>query len=262
MSDDDNQRIRRALENSVAVSLTIEVADSLPSTNAHLLEVARRGAPRGWVILAHAQTQGRGRQGRPWHSPPGSNLYLSLLWRPPPGATWQPGLTLAVGVAVAEALASLQVPDLALKWPNDLLARRRKLGGILVEGGGGSGVDAFAVIGIGINRALPDDLPIDQPWTDLSRLMDQPPSWTNLAAGVLNALVPTLEAFDEVGLTAVATRWRRFDAAAGRGVTVASPGGPVAGIARGIADDGALLVETPQGLRRFVAGDVRLRIAP
>src|SRR5690606_26503292 len=174
----------------------LEVAWSLDSTSSELL---RRDPPSAGVqvLLAERQTGGRGRRGRPWASPLAANLYLSVARRFDAGLARLGGLSLVAGVAVVEALHASGVAQARLKWPNDVVvadgARLRKLGGILVEGGGEHAAPARAVVGIGLNVRMPAQAGagIDQPWTDLQALADPPPR-SVLAAGLLARLLPAL----------------------------------------------------------------------
>jgi BirA family biotin operon repressor/biotin-[acetyl-CoA-carboxylase] ligase len=128
----------------------IELAETT-STNDALAALARQGAVEGTAVVARAQTRGRGRQRRPWHSPPGLGLYLSVLLRPPWPAAESGALALLGGIAVVTALERLGVKDLALKWPNDVLAGGKKICGVLVEPALHGDKIEFAVVGIGIN---------------------------------------------------------------------------------------------------------------
>lgn len=242
----------------------VEIHPLIDSTNSYLMRRAAEGLAGAWACLAEQQSAGRGRQGRRWISPPGANLYLSLLWRrwrdaPPPA-----GLSLAAGVAVVRALHGLAAADVGLKWPNDLLWRNRKLGGILLEFGGESAGSGCVVAGVGINVAVPEDAgrEIDQPWTDLGRILGAPVSRNRLAARVLSELVTAFARFEAAGLAAVRADWERFDLTAGRPVRLSLPTGTVFGIARGVDRDGALVLETSSGIRRFTAGEVSLRLGP
>lgn len=125
--------------------------EATTSTNDALAALARNGAAEGTAVVAGIQTQGRGRQRRAWHSPPGLGLYLSVLLRPPWSAAESSELALLGGIAVVVALERLGVKKLALKWPNDVLADGKKICGVLVEPAlRGDKID-FAVIGIGVN---------------------------------------------------------------------------------------------------------------
>ena len=173
----DAGRIRQALPAAVSAGIdTLEVAWSLDSTNSELL---RRG-PQGQgvqVLLAERQSGGRGRRGRAWASPLAANLYLSVARGFEGGLARLGGLSLVAGVAVAEALRVLGAVEAGLKWPNDVVVVEgdglRKLGGILVEGGGEHAGPARAVIGIGLNVRMPEAaaVGIDQPWTDCARCL-------------------------------------------------------------------------------------------
>ena len=259
----DAGRIRSQVQDAVAATLSsLEVAWSLDSTNSELL---RRKAPdRGVdVLLAERQTGGRGRRGRQWASPIASNLYLSLSRQFSGGLARLGGLSLVVGVAVAEALRQAGYATVGVKWPNDLLAHDRKLGGILVEGGGEHGGPVRAVVGIGVNVRMPADVAagIDQAWTDLAALGDALPSRNALVARLLEALLPALEQFDRDGLAPFLARYAALDLLAGRAITVHGPQGDEHGTADGIGEDGALRVRMGQAVRQVHAGEVSVRAA-
>lgn len=264
----DVDAIRAALPASVHTGLAdLEVAWSLDSTNSELL---RRDTPaRGCaVLLAERQTGGRGRRGREWASPLAAHLYLSLARRFEGGLARLGGLSLVAGVAACEALQALGFPQLRLKWPNDLVvndgAGLRKLGGLLVEGGGEAGGAARAVVGIGVNVRMPAAFSsaIDQPWTQLAALAPAPPARNLLAAGLLAQLLPALDVFDAQGLAPFLPRYAALDALAGRPVQVHEAERSWDAQALGIAEDGALRVRDDAGDIRLVhAGDVSVRAA-
>lgn len=255
------ERIRTQMRHASSVS-ALDVAWSLDSTNSELL---RRKAPeRGAdVLLAEQQTGGRGRRGRHWASPIAANLYVSVSRQFSGGLARLGGLSLVVGVAVAEALRQAGYERVGVKWPNDLLADGRKLGGILVEGGGEHGGPVRAVIGIGLNVRMPEAAAegIEQAWTDLATLGGSTPSRNAIAAVVLDALLPALEIFDADGLAPFLARYAVLDVLAGRAVTVHGPQGDAHGIAEGLADDGALQVRIGMEYRHVHAGDVSVRVA-
>jgi BirA family biotin operon repressor/biotin-[acetyl-CoA-carboxylase] ligase len=152
---------------------SLAVEWSIESTNA---AVAQFGHDlHGRVVLAEHQTGGRGRRGRTWQSPLAANLYLSVGWRFACGAAGLAGLSVAVGIAAVESLRQLGFDDVALKWPNDLVAHGKKLGGLLIEVGGEIGGPSHVVIGIGVNARMPKTAAeaIDQPWIDLDTLSDE-----------------------------------------------------------------------------------------
>lgn len=255
----DAQALRAALPAAVAASLaSLEVAWSLDSTNSELL---RRPPPATGVavLLAERQTAGRGRLGRAWASPLGAQVCLSLRRGFAGGLARLGGLSLVAGVAVAEALRGCGHAEVGLKWPNDLVADGRKLGGLLVEGGGEHGGPVHAVVGIGINVDLGPADGIDQPWTDLARLGGRVPSRNAVAIAVLDALLPALELFDEEGLAPFLDRYAALDVLAGHPVRVLDSRGDFEGQALGLAADGALRVATSAGERRVHAGEVSVR---
>lgn len=237
---------------------TLEVRDSIDSTQAELLRRGR-AQPDGSVLLADTQTAGRGRRGRVWVSPPGANLYLSMFRRVSGGVRAQAGLSLALGIAAAETVRANASPAIGLKWPNDLVADGRKLGGLLVETLG----DGDAVVaGIGINLRLPDTAhdAIDQPWTDLAAL-GCTTSRCELAAALVEAWFAAFDTFATHGLAAFSTRWDALDALRDAPVRVIAERGERTGIARGIAPSGALRVAFDGGTEDVFSGDVSLRRA-
>nr|WP_206860142.1 bifunctional biotin--[acetyl-CoA-carboxylase] ligase/biotin operon repressor BirA [Lysobacter changpingensis] len=262
----DAEAIRAALPSPVRDALALlETAWSIDSTNTELVRrpVPTRGAD---VLLAERQTGGRGRRGRPWASPLAAHLYLSVSRQFGGGLARLGGLSLVAGVAAAEALREAGF-GVALKWPNDLVVPAqdgtlRKLGGILVEGGGEHAGPVRAVIGMGINVRMPAAIAagIDQPWCDLAGLSDAPPDRNRLAAAVLARLLPALDEFDAEGLAPFRERYAALDVLTERRVTLHTPSGELHGIALGLADDGALRVRLAGGEERsFHSGEVSVR---
>ena len=241
----------------LAARFDVDVLPQCDSTNSLLLARGEAGAPSGTVVIAHRQTAGRGRRGRQWHSAPGDGLTLSLLWRFPASCAMG-GLSLAAGVAVAEALEASGVHGLALKWPNDLLKDGRKLGGILIEMV--PNARWAAVIGIGINRRLPEDMPAGV-WAQAAALGEQPPADT-LVARLLGGLLHGLERFTQGGFPALRDAWLSRNAHADAPVRVLSDfAPPLEGRFCGVDDEGALILETEGRRRRVISGEVSLREA-
>ncbi|WP_255626278.1 bifunctional biotin--[acetyl-CoA-carboxylase] ligase/biotin operon repressor BirA [Xanthomonas sp. NCPPB 1067] len=259
----DAGRIRAAMAaDALAQLASLEVAWSLESTNTTLL--ARPAPAQGVeVLLAERQTGGRGRRGRQWASPLGAHLYLSVSRSFGGGLGQLAGLSLAVGVAVAEALRGCGFAEVGLKWPNDLLARERKLGGLLIEGGGEMAGTARAVIGLGLNVHMPPAAAatIDQPWVDLDTLAGRAVSRDAVVAAVLSALLPALELFEAQGLAAFLPRYAALDVLRGRAVQVEEAGVRHHGTALGLAADGALQVQSGTAMRLFHSGEVSVRPA-
>jgi BirA family biotin operon repressor/biotin-[acetyl-CoA-carboxylase] ligase len=213
------------------------------------------------VHLAERQTAGRGRRGRAWHSPLAANLYLSVARRFSGGFAALSGLSLAVGVATAEALHATGATSVRLKWPNDLVVASRKLGGILVDLRGEAQGPCDVVIGLGLNVRMPATTPdLDQPWCDLAGL-GFAPGRNVLAARVLATLLPALATFERDGLAPFLARWRAFDALAGRAVRIHDGARVHDGVALGIAGDGALRVRHDDGERNWHGGEVSVRDA-
>lgn len=244
----------------------VEVIDEIDSTNTRLLQCAQAGSAHASVIAAEWQTAGRGRMNRAWHAPVGGALTFSVLWRFSQGAAALAGLSLAVGLALVRALEAWGVTGAGLKWPNDVLWRGRKLAGILIEMHGDALGPSAVVIGMGINVRLPASAAaqIGQPVADLETLMGidgaRALDRNQLLAAVLGELNATLLEFERAGFGAFRDDWQRRHVHQGCPVKLTLSGGASAsGLARGVRDDGALLLETAQGLKPFHSGDVSLR---
>lgn len=234
-----------------------EIHPVIESTNSHVTTLGEAGV--GVVCLAERQTAGRGRRGRQWVSPYGRNVYMSVGWVFNGGASGLEGLSLVVGVALRRALAI--VPDLRLKWPNDLLYENRKLAGVLVEMTGDPAGDCRVVIGIGVNIGMnwekrPE---IDQPWADIREFCDY--SRNEVAARIIDHLVPILEDFAVNGFGKYRDEWQRHDACLHRAVELRTPMETVSGIARGVTESGSIRIETKEGERIYSGGEISLRMA-
>jgi BirA family biotin operon repressor/biotin-[acetyl-CoA-carboxylase] ligase len=196
-------------------------------------------------------------------SPLAAHIYLSVLRLYSGGLGRLAELSLVAGIAVAEALHDLGYTQAQLKWPNDLIVDgKRKLVGLLAEGGGEYAGPARAVIGIGINTHMPPSFAeqITQPWVDLDTLAGKPVDRNVVVAAVLARLLPALEEFDREGLAPFLPRYAAFDMLAGREVRVGT-GRAVAAWHRGLADDGALRVRIDGQERLLHAGEVSVRAA-
>ena len=261
----DGGKIREHLARSVRERvLSLDVAWSVSSSNTILLE--RPYPPNGAcdVFLAEYQTAGRGRRGRTWVAPPGGAICLSVSWTFREVPADLGALSLVIGVCSLRALESLGVTAARLKWPNDLLVEDRKLGGILIELRAESAGPACVVIGVGLNVSL--GAPLLQSIaetgvaaTDLVTSGLAEPSRNEIAASLITNYVRGLLEFEKEGLKPFNEEWKRVDALRGRPVTVQGMDGTTKGLARGIDLHGALLVETPHGLKKFISGDVSVR---
>jgi BirA family biotin operon repressor/biotin-[acetyl-CoA-carboxylase] ligase len=240
----------------------LELLFETDSTNARALQAPppERGTR---VFLAERQSAGRGRRGRGWISPLAAHVYLSLSRRFEGGIAALQGLSLAAGVAAADALHALGHREVGLKWPNDLLAGGRKLGGILVEVGGEAAGPVRAVVGLGINVAMPASAArdIDQPWCDLASLSQAPVSRQAVCVALLDALLPMLARFEREGLAPFLPGWARHDLLAGHAVRVVEGDREFEGVALGISADGALRLRHGDGERLCHAGETSLRAA-
>jgi BirA family biotin operon repressor/biotin-[acetyl-CoA-carboxylase] ligase len=242
----------------------LDVAWSIPSTNTALVERPNPPPGRCDALLAEFQTAGRGRRGRSWFAPPGGSICLSLSWTFPEMPRDAGALGLAMGVCVLRALEPFGGSAARLKWPNDVLIQDRKLGGILIELRAESDGPACAVVGIGLNIALGPQLlekiaTTGLPATDLVSVVGHAISRNALAAGLIECCVRGLTQFEAEGLRPFIEEWRHADALRGRPVNVSSGEESVRGLARSIDLSGALLVETPQGLKKFFSGEVTVR---
>jgi BirA family transcriptional regulator, biotin operon repressor / biotin---[acetyl-CoA-carboxylase] ligase len=230
--------------------------DACASTNDEAIALARAGAAHGTVVTAGAQTAGRGRAGRTWHSPPGDNLYLSIVVRSALPAARLPAVTLAAGVGACDAIRAAGVTGARIKWPNDVLAGDRKLAGVLTETVGRT--DAV-VIGVGVDvdgrrDRLPAELAaIATSIRDETGVPQEVAAFTELLLGHLE---PWLDRFLDGGVAAVADAWTaRADLS--RRVRVVTADGARTGLPVGLDPDGALRIRTDAGDElRVIAGDV------
>lgn len=244
-------------------AVRLEVIDECDSTNAVLAARAAAGAPSGTAVVCELQRAGRGRRGAGWVSGLGAGLTLSMLWRFDRATASLTGLPLAIGVACARALEALGASGVGLKWPNDIVRGEAKLGGILVEVAGDGERSSAAVIGVGINVRLPDAArrAIGRPVADLG-VGREAPSRNALAARLAAEIAAAAAAFERAGFGAFRDEWLRRHAWQGRRVRVLAPSRrTVDGVAAGVADDGALIVDTPRGPERFHSAEVSLRLA-
>jgi BirA family transcriptional regulator, biotin operon repressor / biotin---[acetyl-CoA-carboxylase] ligase len=242
-------------------AFTIEAVGQTGSTNDDLMARARQGASSGLVRVAEAQTAGRGRRQRTWYSAPGSALTFSLLWVFSDGSRALSGLPLAVGVGLVRSLEALAVRSVQLKWPNDLLLGRKKLGGVLIETLNGIDNVASAVIGIGLNLRLPQSIAqrIDQPAADLEAAgvsVDR----NELLARILINLQDVLETFSRQGFASLRPEWQQLHAYHDKMVRLESGDHKyVEGRVIGVDEYGALLLETESGTKTCHAGELSLR---
>jgi len=260
-------------ETTLRVHLTPETAQLLghlelhaviDSTNTYLKQRKSALNRQATVCFAEYQTAGKGRRGRPWVSPFGHNLYLSVLWEYADGPAALAGLSLIVGLAVARALSRVGIEGIGLKWPNDIYWQQRKLAGILIEVSGENDGPCQAVIGLGLNFYLPQSeaVTIDQAWVDLRQILgDHAYLQRNLiAASILNEMLPSIAHYRTDQLTEALPAWRSYDCLQGKPVVVSIGEQRIEGIVNGIDDQGLLLLSGPDGkLRSFASGEVSVK---
>lgn len=254
----DAVRIRAGLPEGVRLG-GLAVHGEVDSTNTWLLGRSR-SLPSPYACLSEHQRAGRGRRGRTWMDVTGRDLCLSVFRRFGAAEPRAQGLSLAAGVAAVRALEAAGARGLGLKWPNDVVWRGRKLGGILVEGSV-SGRVWTVVIGIGVNvhaGGMPQSGP---PRVHLESIPGARASRNRLAARFITEVCAECERFEAQGAGPAIAEWKTLDAMRGRPVDVAAPGGEVHGIARGVDETGELLVEVDGGIERFVSAEVSLGVA-
>lgn len=245
----------------------LELLFKTGSTNQRLMSAPPPSPGQALACLAEYQTHGRGRRGRRWLMPPAAGICLSVAWqfeRPPIALS---AMGPAAGLAVRRALVDLGFDLTGLKWPNDLTWQDAKLGGVLVELKAEGHGPTHVVIGVGINDRLSPGLVEaivetgGQPPTDLAAMAgEQRPGRNRVAGAIIGRLVELLAASARHGVDRMCRDWPEADVLAGREVRVLLGDRELAGVARGIAADGALLVETGDGVRRLTAGDVSVRL--
>jgi len=280
----DEGRIRAALSPVSAATLQqLTLLDQTHSTNDVLLEMSAEKR-HAHAVLADQQTAGRGRRGRRWQSPAGSNIYFSLGWNFAGTAKDSSCLPLAVGVSAVRALERLGLAGVGLKWPNDIWAEGRKLGGILLESKAVAG-GLFTVAGIGLNVAMPSEsVPvgaIEQPWTSVFEQLGIEPELgpgvspnvgtgsglrNRLAGLLLDEMLACFGQFAINGFRSFQADWQRLDVLRGQFVTVSHAGRKISGTAKGIDEQGRLMViaQTSAGEQQvlhFDSGEVSVRPA-
>ena len=257
----DQNVIIKALASSCEQPLTLKVVDEIDSTNAEVMRMLAQGKCPTPVVTAEAQSAGRGRRGQPWCSPAGENIYLSMGLSLSGGFAAVDGLSLALGVAVAEVLERLGAQPVGLKWPNDIFIDGIKVGGILVELQGelqeGS---VHAIVGVGLNVHMTQSSAIDQPWTSLALARSQV-LWSRneLVAHLVAGIAGASERFQRLGFAGFHSAWQSRDVFFGRPLIARD--GEQQGIGQGIDDSGNYLLRTAQGDLVVRSGEISLRVA-
>ncbi|MEB5974902.1 bifunctional biotin--[acetyl-CoA-carboxylase] ligase/biotin operon repressor BirA [Pantoea dispersa] len=237
----------------------LAVIPVIDSTNQYLLDRMDQ-LNSGYACIAEYQQAGRGRRGRKWFSPFGANLYMSMYWRLEQGPAAAMGLSLVIGIVMAEVIQSLGAADVRVKWPNDLYLQDRKLAGILVELTGKTGDAAQIVMGAGINLVMRGEgtAEINQGWINLQEAGIEI-NRNELAARLINSLREALPLFERDGLAPFVGRWEALDNFIHRPVKLLIGDREVHGIARGIDKQGGLLLEQEGEIKSWVGGEISLR---
>ena len=247
-------------ERKLALGTIVTWREETESTNDDALGAAKAGAPHGALFGAEAQARGRGRRGNEWLSPPGDGLWFSVVLRPELRPEVTPALALCAGLAVREAVARRVGANVLLKWPNDVLAERRKLAGVLVESQVSGSKVASVVVGIGINveqREFP--APLAGIATSLALLGAEERDRTGLLADVLQGLELRLLLLQSQGVRGIAEELRRYDALLGTRLRVDGR----EGVGAGIDDEGRLLLQLGRGAPEpQLSGHVELLASP
>jgi len=246
----------------VSPELCVEVLDECPSTNTVLAQRAASGAPHGTVLVCEHQSAGRGRRGNSWVAVVGGSLAFSILWRFPRGAGALGGLSLAVSVGAAKALERLGTHGVRVKWPNDLYCEGRKVGGILIESSGDILGPSAVIVGVGINVRLGTRTRerIGAPTTDIASHSEAVPSRTAAFVELLESVTGVLARFSREGFAPFREEWLQRHAWQGRRVALSQAGQRVAeGKVLGVAEDGALILASVDGVERFHSGELSLR---
>jgi BirA family biotin operon repressor/biotin-[acetyl-CoA-carboxylase] ligase len=217
------------------------VLESTPSTNDYLISLPFSNNIQ--ICIAREQTAGKGQYQRQWLSKKDSSVLLSLH-RPFPVDIVLNGLSLVIGLSVIDVLVSDYHADhLKLKWPNDVYFKNQKLAGILIENSVRNNTKSV-VIGLGLNHHLDADLDCDTPWTDLSKILTKLPQLVDLQEKLINNLLKYCQLFEQQGLDAFQAQWHKHDYLLGRQLELDYQDKKTIGVAKGINDQGALLVES------------------
>lgn len=240
---------------------SLAVLGEIDSTNRFLMDAARDGALCGYACVAEYQSRGQGRRGRGFVSPIG-NIYLSVLWRFDQDASFLSGLSVAIGVVVAEVCQRLGVTEAGVKWPNDVLWQGRKLSGILVETQTDPMAGVAVVVGVGLNfrMAKKPGASIGQSWVDIQSAAECLPNRNKAVGCLLEAILLALEQFSTHGFTPFKSRWNQNDVMKGRPVVLRGNDDSIEGMANGVDEIGALLLDVDGVTRSVMTGDLSLRL--
>ena len=231
--------------------------ERIDSTSDEALRRLNDGTTGNCLVVAEAQSAGRGRRGHLWVSPEGAGLYFSLVRELPLELDRMMALGPVVALAVRAGLSDMEVYGLSVKWPNDLLCGNRKLGGVLVETHG-SGASRHVVVGVGLNLRFPPDLmnSIDKPAIDLASICEDNINWPGLLPAILNRLLEYIGVYREQGFAFFQDEWNKFDRYFQQDVVFQAGEEKTIGRVAGVDENGALLLRNATGTRRLVSGTI------
>jgi len=239
----------------------LQVEFGVPSTQT--LAMAAPTPDTGMAVwVAETQSHGQGRRGKQWCSPPLANIYCSVNRRFPVSVAAMNGFSLACAVILVRSLRAQGIAGLSLKWPNDIWLEGKKCAGLLIQLRGESGGPCDATVGFGLNVGLSDEAgsAIDQPWTTIARHYPGPWDRNRILAEVLNTFQAGFDAFEREGLAAFLHDWQACDGLFGQILVLEDSLRRIEGVSRGIDRDGALLLETAQGVQRFHSGELSVKL--
>ncbi|MEE4246244.1 MAG: biotin--[acetyl-CoA-carboxylase] ligase [Kangiellaceae bacterium] len=254
----DPEQLARQLLGVIKTSDNLFLFTSLASTNKFLLSLPQTNDVR--VCISEFQSEGRGRLGRVWHSPFAKNIYCSIRLVIPRAIEQISGLSLVVGYSVAEILTQFGVQNLKLKWPNDIRLNSAKVGGVLIELGQNTETSVDVVIGIGLNWDMPNSDQLKNRWTNLKPHLLGNPTREALISALVARVVDDVEVFTEHGFSVFNAGWSSYDEFYQQPVTLQSASKTEQGIARGVDDRGALLLEQDGQVNDFSIGELSLKV--
>jgi len=260
----DKNVIHSALDNNETETNQIEILHEISSTSDYLLELSHDGDIHRRICLAESQHSGRGRRQREWHATPYRNIILSMGWCFDEGMSGLSGLGIAAGITIVRTLHEAGFDrNIGLKWPNDIIWNDRKLGGLLIDVRGEHDGPCLAVLGLGLNISLSgeDQLNIDQACMSLEKISSDPIDRHALVIDLIRALTVLFEDYVSSGFESFQHSWSGYDRLYGREVKVIKGDKYFSGVAMGIDELGALLLDEGKGtFSKFLSGDVSLRL--
>lgn len=263
----DAEFIRSRLSKSAALC-KLDVLSEVGSTSDHLLREVKStesNPTRNMICIAETQSRGRGRRDRQWHAGAYRNITLSIAWKFDDGMSALSGLGIASGICIVQALHKIGLDStIGLKWPNDIVWHDKKLGGVLIDVRGEHSGPCTAVLGLGLNLSLSesDSEMIDQAFVSLEDISSASIDRNSLMSDLINNLCELFQSYPETGFDEYLSFWPQYDRLFGRNVTVQRGDSTFLGVAAGINEQGALLLEEGSGITgKFMSGDVSLRLA-